>query len=317
MTNEYKSLKNAIKDEKDKIEALEKEVSQQIYTGNLSNLYDKFNELMDRMKGFDILHKQVDMDIRNHIQNCYINVLTKAYDYNDTMRFHIAHMATMVGSDFKDLYYDDNGGWRTFDANGLPTKSIMVHRVANGIDYGDLNFRLFENIVKHLVKENLITNEEMQSVIDIYDYRNIDFVNMPPEVIQHLDDETKKLAKNALLHNSIGWFVINVGNEADMFSIKDFEDDLNIVNISKMYQEDPSLSFVLKEEPILQKFTEILTELVQKEEYNEILDGNNYRGHSIIGKCQNICNVLEALDVLENKFGKTIDVPEKEEDISL
>jgi hypothetical protein len=168
-----------------------------------------------------------------------------------------------------------------------------------------------------LVKENIITNEEMQSVIDIYDYRNIDFVNMPSKVIQYLDDDAKKLAKNALLHHSIGWFVINVGDDSDIFNIKDFEDDRNIVAISKMYQEDPSLSFVLKKEPILKKFKEIFAELVQKEEYDEILDGNNYRGHSTIGKCPNICNVLEALDVLENKFEKTIDVPEKEEDISL
>lgn len=317
MTNEYKALKNAIKDEKEKIEALEKEVSQQIYVGNLSNLHDKFNELMDRMKGFDVLCTQVNRDIQNHIQNCYVNVLTKAYDYNDTMKFHIAHMATMVGSDFKDLYYDDNRGFSAFDDNGLPTKSIMVHRVANGIDYGDLKFRQFEDIVKDLVRENLITDEEMQSVIDIYDYRNINFINIPPEVIQYLDDETKKLAKNDLLYDSIGWFLINVADDSDIFNIKDFEDDFNIVAISKMYQEDPSLSYALKKEPMLQTFKEILAEIVQKEECNEMLDGNNYRGHSTIGQYPNICNVLEALDVLEKKFEKTIDVPEKEGNISL
>ena len=129
---------------------------------------------------------------------------------------------------------------------------------------------------------------------DIFKNRVLDDIRVRDKVKTQIEQIQFTIAQ----HNTKGREVVtdvlhftNVAKRLYRLTYSDYE--LYYLLKGKVKEPDDEYyeeEVILKEEPILQKFKEILTELVQKEEYNEMLDRNNYRGHSTIGKCPNICN---------------------------
>ena len=320
MTNEYKMLRGAISDEKEKIDALRDEITIKIHRGELNGLGEMFQELTERENGFPELTEHINRELEGHKKICLAELLNTAVDYNDKNKFELARICLMMPNHFAERALDDNY-YGMYDSNGLPNMSSIVSFVARNMQIDNLSSKEF---VASILEPMLIGGALNENHVHMMENLLADDIAylMSGEVFEHLSDDGKKEFELYCVESIAEDAFYNVEN----YDLRRMERSPWVEKMSFALDIDPTLSLI-KNSSEISVWNALLSAkntIVFDEEFNYgLIENGNYNEHENLAHYPNLCKIFKAMDALEERFAseQTIspiarDVKVLEDDIS-